>query len=70
VNLENNREKWVDIAAVFKMDFFSQVSRLLELLVLFATTAISIDQFIKSKEIMGLLDFMAKRLDPSFLDQM
>jgi hypothetical protein len=52
------------------MDFFSQVSRLLELLVLFATTAISIDQFIKSKEIMGLLDFMAKRLDPSFLDQM
>jgi hypothetical protein len=70
ISLENNREKWVDIAAVFKMDFFSQVSRLLELLVLFATTAISIDTFVKSKEIMGLLDFMVKRMEPAFLDQM
>jgi hypothetical protein len=52
------------------MDFFSQVSRLLELLVLFATTAISIDTFVKSKEIMGMLDFMVKRMEPAFLDQM
>ena len=37
---------------------------------LFATTAISIDKFVKSKEVMGLLDFMVKRLEPSFLDQM
>jgi hypothetical protein len=70
ITLENKRSQWVDIQAVFKLDFFTQVKRLLDLLVLFATTAISIDSFVKSKEVMTLLEIFVKRMDSSYFYQM
>jgi hypothetical protein len=43
ITLEKNRDKWINIQDVFKLDFFTQISRLITIIALFATTAVSID---------------------------
>lgn len=70
ISLEDKRNDWLDIAKILKLDFFTQINRLLTLLVLFATTAISIDQFIKEPKILGMLDLIIKRFDPSYIEDM
>lgn len=70
ITLEKNRDKWLNIADVLKLDFFTQLSRMLTLVSLFGTTAISIDQILKDAKIMGLIDLSVKRMDPSYINQM
>lgn len=70
ISLEKNRDKWINISDVFKLDFFTQLSRLLQLIVLFGSTAISIDQILKDAKIMGLIDLIVKRMNVDYLNQM
>ena len=70
ITLEKNRDKWINIEDVLKLDFFTQISRLITLVALFGTTALSIDQLLKDAKIMGLIDLTVKRMDPNYLNQM
>jgi hypothetical protein len=70
ITLESNRDLWVNITQVFKLDFFTQVSRLITLVSLFATTAISIDQLLKEPAIMQMLGMVIARMTPDYINQM